>query len=84
VDLYPVGQSLEGRELWQLTIANKKGLTHTDRPAFFIEGGRHAGEISGIEQIAGGSCPIIRTPSASSFDGRQHIPGKLVEMPAEV
>lgn len=49
VELYSVGQSLEGRELWQLTIANKKGLKHTDRPAFFIEGGRHAGEISGIE-----------------------------------
>jgi hypothetical protein len=49
VDLYSVGQSLEGRDIWQITIANKKGLKHTDRPAFFIEGGRHAGEISGIE-----------------------------------
>lgn len=49
VDLYAVGQSLEGRPIWQVTIANKKGLKHTDRPAFFIEGGRHAGEISGIE-----------------------------------
>jgi hypothetical protein len=49
VDLYSVGQSFEGREIWQITIANKKNLKHTDRPAFFIEGGRHAGEISGIE-----------------------------------
>ena len=49
VNLDSVGQSLEGRELWQLTIANKRGSKHTDRPAFFIEGGRHAGEISGIE-----------------------------------
>ena len=49
VDLYTVGQSFEGRDIWQLTIARKKGRTHTDRPAFFIEGGRHAGEISGIE-----------------------------------
>jgi hypothetical protein len=49
VDLYTVGQSLEGRDIWQVTIANKKGPKHTDRPAFFIEGGRHAGEISGIE-----------------------------------
>ena len=49
VDLYSVGQSFEGREIWQVTIANKKNLKHTDRPAFFIEGGRHAGEISGIE-----------------------------------
>jgi hypothetical protein len=49
VDLYSVGQSFEGREIWQVTIATKKNLKHTDRPAFFIEGGRHAGEISGIE-----------------------------------
>jgi hypothetical protein len=49
LDLYSVGQSLEGREIWQVTIANKKRLKHTDRPAMFIEGGRHAGEISGIE-----------------------------------
>ena len=49
VDLYSVGQSFEGREIWQVTIATKKNLKHTDRPAFFLEGGRHAGEISGIE-----------------------------------
>lgn len=49
VELYSVGQSFEGREIWQITIANKKNLKHTDRPALFIEGGRHAGEISGIE-----------------------------------
>ena len=49
VELYSVGQSFEGRDIWQITIANKKNGKHTDRPAFFIEGGRHAGEISGIE-----------------------------------
>jgi hypothetical protein len=49
VDLYSVGQSFEGREIWQVTITNKKTGTDTDKPAFFLEGGRHAGEISGIE-----------------------------------
>ena len=49
VDLYSVGQSFEGRDIWQVTIASKKNRKHTDRPALFIEGGRHAGEISGIE-----------------------------------
>jgi len=49
VELYSVGQSLEGRELWQVTITNQRTGPHTDKPAFFIEGGRHAGEISGIE-----------------------------------
>ena len=49
VELYSVGPSFEGREIWQITIASRKHAKHTDRPAFFIEGGRHAGEISGIE-----------------------------------
>ena len=49
IDLYSVGQSLEGRDIWQITITNKKTGRHTDKPAFFIEGGRHAGEITGIE-----------------------------------
>lgn len=49
VELYSVGESLEGRTIWQITITNKKTGKHTDKPAFFIEGGRHAGEISGIE-----------------------------------
>ena len=49
VELYSVGQSLERREIWQITITNRKTGRHTDKPAMFIEGGRHAGEISGIE-----------------------------------
>jgi Zinc carboxypeptidase len=49
VELYSAGKSFEGRELWQFTITNKKTGADTDKPAFFIEGGRHAGEISGIE-----------------------------------
>ena len=49
VDLYSVGRSFEGRDIWQITITSKKTGKDTDKPAFFLEGGRHAGEISGIE-----------------------------------
>jgi len=49
VELYSVGQSLEGRDTWQVTITNQRTGPHTEKAAFFIEGGRHAGEISGIE-----------------------------------
>jgi hypothetical protein len=49
VEVYSVGKSLEGREIWQMTLTNKKTGRHTDKPAMFIEGGRHSGEISGIE-----------------------------------
>jgi len=49
VDVYSVGNSFEGRDIWQMTITNKKTGKDTDKPAFFIEGGRHSGEVSGIE-----------------------------------
>ena len=49
VELYTVGKSFEGRDIWQITITNKQTGKDTDKPAFFMEGGRHAGEISGVE-----------------------------------
>jgi hypothetical protein len=33
VDLYSAGKSLEGREIWQITLTNKKTGRHTDKPA---------------------------------------------------
>lgn len=51
IDLYSVGKSFEGREIWQLTLTNKKTGKDTDKPAFFLEGGRHSGEITGIETV---------------------------------
>jgi hypothetical protein len=51
VDLYSVGKSFEGRDIWQITITNRKTGKDTDKPAFFLEGGRHAGEITGIETV---------------------------------
>ena len=51
VELYSVGKSFEGRDIWQITITNKKTGKDTDKPAFFLEGGRHAGEITGVETV---------------------------------
>jgi hypothetical protein len=51
VELYSVGKSFEGRDIWQLTITNRKTGKDTDKPAFFLEGGRHAGEITGVETV---------------------------------
>ncbi len=51
VDLYPVGRSFGGLDIWQVTITNKKTGKDTDKPAFFLEGGRHAGEITGVETV---------------------------------
>lgn len=49
VDLYTVGQTFGGRDIWQLTLTNKKSGKDTDKPAAFFEGGRHSGEITATE-----------------------------------
>src|SRR5688572_26338286 len=49
VELYSVGKSFGGRDIWQMTLTNKRTGAHTDKPAAFFEGGRHSGEISSTE-----------------------------------
>jgi hypothetical protein len=49
VELYSVGKSFEGRDIWQITITNKKTGKDTDKPAMFIEGNRHSGEVTAAE-----------------------------------
>jgi hypothetical protein len=49
VSLYSVGQSFEGRDIWQITITNKATGADTDKPAMFLEGNRHSGEVTGAE-----------------------------------
>jgi hypothetical protein len=49
VDLYSVGKSFEGRDIWQITISNKSTGKDTDKPAMFIEGNRHSGEVTAAE-----------------------------------
>jgi Zinc carboxypeptidase len=49
VDLYSVGKSFEGRDIWQITITNKSAGKDTDKPAMFLEGNRHSGEVTGGE-----------------------------------
>ena len=51
LELYSVGQSFEGREIWQVTLTNKETGKDTDKPAMFIEGGRHSGEITSSESV---------------------------------
>ena len=49
VSLYSVGKSFEGRDIWQITITNKTTGPDTDKPAMFIEGNRHSGEVTAAE-----------------------------------
>jgi hypothetical protein len=49
VEVYSVGQTFEGREIWQMTITNKATGKDTDKPAMFLEGNRHSGEVTAAE-----------------------------------
>ncbi len=51
LDLYSVGKSFEGRDIYQVTVTNKKTGKASDKPAVFIEGGRHAGEVTASESV---------------------------------
>jgi hypothetical protein len=49
IDLYTVGKTFGGRDIWQMTFTNKKTGKDVDKPAAFFEGGRHSGEITATE-----------------------------------
>jgi hypothetical protein len=49
VELYSVGKSYEGRDIWQMTISNKSTGKDTDKSAVYLEGNRHSGEVTGAE-----------------------------------
>ncbi len=49
VDLYIAAQSFSGRDIYQLTVTNKKTGKDTDKPAMFIDGNRHSGEVTAAE-----------------------------------
>lgn len=40
VELYSTGKSLEGREIWQITITNKKTGKPTEKPAMWVGANR--------------------------------------------
>lgn len=49
LDLYVVAQSFGGIDIYQVTLTNKKTGKHTDKPAMYVEGNRHSGEVTASE-----------------------------------
>ncbi|QOR35665.1 hypothetical protein IMX26_02210 [Clostridium sp. 'deep sea'] len=47
ITLESVGQSYEGREIWALAITNKDSGCANNKPAIYIDGNIHAGEVTG-------------------------------------
>ena len=49
VDIYVVAQTYGGVDIYQVTVTNKKTGKDTDKPAMYVEGNRHSGEVTAGE-----------------------------------
>ncbi|HET8630586.1 MAG TPA: M14 family metallopeptidase [Thermomicrobiales bacterium] len=45
--LESIGRSFEGRDLWAMTLTNSATGPAADKPAIYIDGNHHAGEVTG-------------------------------------
>src|SRR4028118_541316 len=43
----PVGRSVEGREIWLAELTNARTGPAAEKPAFWVDGNTHAGEVTG-------------------------------------
>ncbi|HTI13532.1 MAG TPA: M14 family metallopeptidase [Dictyobacter sp.] len=46
-ELESIGKSFEGRDLWVVTLTNKETGPASEKPAYWIDGNTHAGEVTG-------------------------------------
>ena len=51
VDLESIGKSHEGKDIWLVTVTNKKTGKHEDKPAFWCDGNIHASEVSASTSV---------------------------------
>jgi len=47
VEIEVAGQSYEGRDIWAVIITNKNIGKHSEKPAIYVDGNIHAGEVTG-------------------------------------
>lgn len=42
-----IGRSWQGRDVWYVTLTNQQTGNHAEKPAIYIDGNTHAGEVTG-------------------------------------
>lgn len=51
VKLESIGKSIEGRDMWLLTLANPATGPELSKPAMYVDGNIHANEVQGTEAV---------------------------------
>jgi len=51
VQIASIGQTVEGRDIWVLTVTNRDTGEARDKPAFFVDANIHAGEVTGCATV---------------------------------
>ena len=46
-----IGKSFKGQDLWVVELTNRKLKTPEEKPAYYIDGGVHSGELAGSEMV---------------------------------
>jgi hypothetical protein len=49
--LESIGKSIQGRDIWALTLSNPKTGATLDKPAIYVDGNTHGNEIQGTEVV---------------------------------
>lgn len=49
--VYSVGKSVEGKEIWAMTVSNFNNGNPDEKPAMYIDGNIHSNEIQGAEVV---------------------------------
>jgi len=65
--LQSLGRSVEGRDMWQMTITNFEVGQEGDKPAFWIDGGIHANEIQSVEVVLYTAWYLLEMDGRSPF-----------------
>ena len=46
-EMYSIGKTWQGRDIWCMEVTNKKTGKASEKPALYIDGNTHAGEVTG-------------------------------------
>jgi murein tripeptide amidase MpaA len=47
IEMYSIGKSYEGRDIWAVELTNRSTGAAADKPGFYIDANIHAGEVTG-------------------------------------